>query len=208
LTKYLFSLRPTVPFKSGLKKFGANGKPDTVNTPRCRESQAIFPSKHHHGLTKPFQTSGGRETTLALRKATKTLMNLTSFVVTTTEVFQKHTFSVWNICDHHRRNVRSPKRPILETASPNRPRRNVLDHVSVQPFSSQVHLKQNCKHNIKCAATILTMSTTSTKTIWCYHELISQDSGSFCVLVTVFENCNGCKSAVENGQKEQNNQQW
>jgi len=80
--------------KSGLKKFGANGKPDTVNTPGFRESQAIFPSKHHHGRTKLFQTSGGRETTLALRKATKTLIKLTSFVVTTTEVFQKHTFSV------------------------------------------------------------------------------------------------------------------
>jgi len=52
------------------------------------------------------------------------------------------------------------------------------------------------------------MSTESIKTNLCGHEHVSQDSGRFCILVTVFKNCNGWECAVENGQKYENSQQW
>jgi len=43
--------------------------------------QAIFLSTHGHGRIKLFQTCGGRETTLALRMTTTTLIKQKSFVV-------------------------------------------------------------------------------------------------------------------------------
>jgi len=61
--------------------------------------QAIFPSTHGHSRTKVFQTSGGKETTLALRMTTKTQIKQTSFVALPLKYFENTLFFVETICD-------------------------------------------------------------------------------------------------------------
>jgi len=61
--------------------------------PAIRNVINLFPSTHGHGCTKFFQTSGGRETTPALRMTTKTLIKQTSFVVKPLKYFKNTLFS-------------------------------------------------------------------------------------------------------------------